>query len=68
MAESLCADGLPVVATLVLVGAHCLLRTGEVIGLRAGSIQFSDDGEDAVIDLGDTKGGRRRGAKEGVQV
>jgi hypothetical protein len=68
MAQSLSADGLLVVATLVLVGAHCLLRTGEVIRLRAGSTQFSGDGEDAVIDLGDSEGGRRQGAQEVVQV
>jgi len=68
MAEHLCSQGEPAMATLVLVGAHCLLRTGEIIGLRAGSIQFSADGTDAIIDLGDTKGGRRRGAKESVQV
>jgi hypothetical protein len=51
-------------ATLTLLSFHCLLRISEGLNLRGMDICFGD--EEAVLNLGYTKGGKRRGEKEFV--
>ena len=54
------------VALGVLIGFHCMLRGGEVLGLRfCDCVHFSDT---VVLDLGFTKTGSRKGAREQVTV
>ena len=55
-------------ATLLLVGAHCLLRTGELVQLTSSVVKFDMAKDSAVISLGSTKSGKRAGVIEGVQV
>jgi integrase len=47
---------------------HCFLRAGEVVNLKAADIVLDRARGRAVVNLGLTKGGIRRGAKESVTV
>ena len=58
----------PIMATLLLLGAHCLLRTGELIQITANLVKFDNAWDTAVISLGATKSGKRAGVIESVQV
>ena len=49
--------------TAFLLSFHVLLRTGEMVKLRAGDVQWDFESRQAVLHLGLTKGGRRRGIK-----
>jgi hypothetical protein len=48
-------------AAAYLVGFMCMLRTGELVGLRWGDISFHKSPHRLVVSLGTTKGGQRRG-------
>jgi hypothetical protein len=48
-------------AAAYLVGFICMLRTGELVGLRWGDLSFHKSPHRLVISLGTTKGGQRRG-------
>ena len=61
-------QGLPGFALGLVLAFHCLLRTSEMVSLTFGQISWADDFRSAVIDLGWTKGGKRRGAAESVTV
>jgi integrase len=50
----------------LLLGFHCTLRTGEMLNLRLGDIEMTGERSTAVIRLGWTKGGKRRGTTEEV--
>jgi integrase len=50
----------------LLLGYHCLLRTGEILNLRLGDVDFARRLSTAVLRLGWTKGGQRRGTTEEV--
>jgi len=52
----------------ILVAAHCVLRTGELVHLAFGQIVWAEDCASAVLNLGVTKGGARRGACESASV
>ena len=52
----------------MIVAAHCLLRTGEMLKLTFGQITWAEDYSSVVISLGTTKSGARRGAAESCQV
>eukprot|EP00438_Fugacium_kawagutii_P015211 Skav213597 [mRNA] locus=scaffold77:213673:216130:- [translate_table: standard] len=52
----------------VLVGFYCMLRTGEVLQLRASNILVSSTERTALLSLGLTKTGKRQGAAESVVV
>ena len=56
------------VGVCFLMAFHCFLRTGEVVNLKAADIVVDRDRGRAVVNLGLTKGGIRRGAKESVIV
>ncbi|CAK0810274.1 unnamed protein product, partial [Prorocentrum cordatum] len=56
------------VGVLWLVGFHCFLRSGEMLGLRAMGVTFADDLSNAVLNLGLAKTGKRQGATESVTV
>ncbi len=53
---------------LLCVAFHCMLRTGEALSLHADRITFNAACSSAVISLGLTKTGQRRGALESVTV
>lgn len=55
-------------ALSLLLGFYCLLRTGELLGLRNQDIAQSGPTAVAVVSLGLTKGGRRTGAAESVTI
>ena len=61
-------DKLPDMAVLLCLGFHCLLRTGELLGLTAGDCDVDLPGLQAVLNLGLSKSGSRQGAKESVTV
>ena len=48
-------------AAAYLVGYMCMLRTGELVGLRWGDLSFHKSPQRLVVSLGTTKGGQRRG-------
>ena len=50
----------------MIVSFHCLLRIGECLGLKAGDVVFGSS--TAMLNLGYTKGGKRRGEKEFVEA
>ena len=50
----------------LLVGFYAMLRTGELLGLRASHMLSSSNAKQVVISLGLTKGGKRHGAAESV--
>jgi len=52
----------------LLLGFHALLRTGELQQIRKRSCTFAPDGTSAIISLGFTKSGKRRGEPESVIV
>ena len=52
----------------ILLGGHCLLRTGELVELAFSQIEWAEDYASCVISLGTTKGGARRGVLESVTV
>jgi integrase len=56
------------VGVCLLMAFHCFLRTGEVVNLKAADIVLDRVRGRAVVNLGLTKGGIRRGAKESVTV
>ena len=53
-------------ALLIGLGFHCLLRTGELLALRFGDIDFHD--EVGVLSLRTSKSGLRTGAMEAVAI
>jgi integrase len=52
----------------LLVCFHCVLRTGELLGLRKAHCKFSPDAKSCLLHLGWTKGGKRRGVEETVKI
>eukprot|EP00435_Cladocopium_sp_Y103_P050459 s406_g15.t1 len=50
----------------LLVGFYCMLRTGELLGLRACHFLSDPSKQQVLISLGLTKGGKRTGAAESV--
>lgn len=50
----------------LLIGFYTMLRTGEVLGLRASHLMCSPHERQVLISLGLTKGGKRQGAAESV--
>ena len=52
----------------ILLAGHCLLRTAELVNLTWSQFDWSADRRSAVISLGITKGGARRGAAEAVTI
>lgn len=68
IAEHLVRAGHPGMALGVLVGGHCVLRTTELVTLTFAQIEFAADASSAIISLGLTKSGARRGASESVGV
>ena len=56
------------VSVCFLMAFHCFLRAGEVVNLKAADIVLDRARGRAVVNLGLTKGGIRRGAKESVTV
>jgi len=61
-------DGRMRLATCVLLGQRALLRPAELCSLDLGGIVFSRDGTRAVLNLGWTKGGQRKGVREGATI
>lgn len=55
-------------ALSLLLGFHGLLRTGELLGLKAKHISVTTAKGPAVISLGLTKSGKRQGAAESITV
>lgn len=53
-------------STLIAIGFHCLLRTGELLALQFADIEASD--QCAIISLKASKSGLRAGAMEAVAV
>ena len=58
--------GRPMFALSLLLGFYCMLRTGELLGLRRHHLEVSNKEGPAIISLGLTKGGKRQGAAESV--
>ena len=58
----------PQMALSLLLGFYCMLRTGEVLGIRNQDVSINASKTNAVISLGYTKGGKRTGAAESVTV
>ena len=56
------------VGVCLLLAVHSFLRTGEVVNLKAADIVVDRDRGRAVVNLGLSRGGIRRGAKESVTV
>ena len=56
------------IGVLLWVSFDAILRTGEMLQLSKGDIFASDNGDRAVINLGWTKGGIRRGVEESVVI
>ena len=55
-------------ALSLLVAFYALLRTGELLGLRARDVQMESASSPAVLCLGLTKSGKRHGAAESVTL
>jgi len=53
-------------AVSLLVGFYCMLRTGEILGLRSSHLFCGSKDRQVVVSLGLTKGGKRQGAAESV--
>ena len=49
-------------ATMLLVGFHCLLRTGEFLALTAGSVLLGPSA--GILNLADTKTSRKHAAHD----
>ena len=60
--------GRPQFALSLLVGFFGLLRTGELLGLKASNFSINDPKGPAVVSLGLTKAGKRQGAAESVTI
>ena len=58
----------PLFALSLLTGFHALLRTGELLSLKAKHVSISKAKGPAVLSLGLTKSGKRQGAAESVTV
>jgi integrase len=54
--------------TLLLVGYHCFLRTGEMVNLRRGDVQCDSKGKAISLKLEFTKGTARRGGTEFILI
>jgi hypothetical protein len=52
----------------LFLGFRGLLRVGEICGLRVGKIFFAENLSSAVLELGFTKGGQRRGIEERITI
>ena len=52
----------------VVLAMHCFLRTGELLSLAFGQLSWAEDCRSAIVSLGITKGGARRGAAESVTL
>ena len=52
----------------LLVGFYGLLRTGEILDLKASSFFIESSSRPAVVSLGFTKGGKRMGAAESITI
>ena len=52
----------------LLLGYYAMLRTGELIGLRASRLFCQPNATKVIVSLGFTKGGKRQGAAESVVV
>ena len=65
MAALACAYGEPRVGAAFLVGFLCLLRTGELLELTVGQLQFAGN-RLCIVVLGSTKSGQRNGLDETV--
>ena len=50
----------------LLIGYYCMLRTGEILGLRSSHLDCTNSSLQTVVCLGYTKGGKRHGAAESV--
>eukprot|EP00435_Cladocopium_sp_Y103_P016211 s3739_g4.t1 len=57
-----------VFALSLLVGFHALLRTGELVSLKARHVSIARAKGPAVLSLGLTKSGKRQGAAESVTI
>ena len=60
--------GRPMFALSLLLGFYCMLRTGELLGLRRTHVEVASEDGPAIISLGLTKGGKRHGAAESVSA
>eukprot|EP00438_Fugacium_kawagutii_P018550 Skav215112 [mRNA] locus=scaffold1893:181349:186727:+ [translate_table: standard] len=60
--------GKPLYALSLLVAFHGLLRTGELLGLKASDVSVAKPQGPAVISLGLTKSGKRQGAAESIMA
>ena len=58
----------PSMALSLLLGFYGMLRTGEVLGIRAKDVTIDDSQHTAVVALGYTKGGKRTGAAESITI
>ena len=58
--------GKPLFALSLLLGFYCMLRTGELLGLRRTQVEVQQKEGPAILSLGLTKGGKRMGAAESV--
>ena len=56
----------PRVAAAYAIGYKLFLRTGEILGRSAKDFTFAEDLSTLQVDLGFTKGGKRRGVREAV--
>jgi hypothetical protein len=52
----------------LLLGFRSLLRVGEICGLQKYKVNFSAELATAVLELGFTKGGQRRGVEERISI
>ena len=50
----------------LLLGFYCMLRTGEILGLKSSHMFCGKQDKQIVVSLGFTKGGKRQGAAESV--
>ena len=53
-------------ATMLLVGFHCLLRTGEFLALTAGSVLLGPSA--GILNLADTKTSRKHAAHDAISI
>ena len=68
LAEWLLRQGRTGMSLGVVLAAHGILRTGELLGLGFAELSWAEDFRSAIVSLGVTKGGARRGAAESVSV
>jgi hypothetical protein len=58
----------PDFAAALLLGFHCMLRTGEICKVSAGAISFNKGATKGALNLGYTKMGSREGMQEHVTI